>query len=92
MPIFKKGKLSKYQKQVLVEKAIAEFGDRGIYTLENGTLGMTLYVHADSPEEAHILRRTIPLQWNGYYTIVLYYQDLVDEEYEYEDEDLYDPG
>ncbi len=91
MPIFKKGKLSKNQKKVLVKNALAEFGDRGIYSLDNGTLGMTLYVHADTPEDAHVLRRAIPLQWNGYYTIVLYYQDLVDEEYEYEDEELYHP-
>ena len=92
MPKFKKGKWSKNQKEALVIKAMAQFGDRGTYSVESGTMGMTLYVHADTPEDAHILRREIPLQWFGYYTIVLYFEDFIDEEYEYEDENLYHPG
>jgi hypothetical protein len=82
-----KNRLSKSEKHELILKAISQFGDRGIYDVSQSTLGMALYVHADTREDSRILRRLIPTDWNGLYTIVLY----TEEPEEYEDEDLYDP-
>ncbi len=83
----KKNRLSKREKEELILKAITEFGDRGLYDVSQSTLGMALYVHADTREDSKILRRLIPTDWNGLYTIVLY----TEEPEEYEDESLYDP-
>ena len=83
----KKNRLSKTEKEALILKAITEFGDRGLYDVSQSTLGMALYVHADTREDSKILRRLIPTDWNGLYTIVLY----TDEPEDYEDESLYDP-
>ena len=85
----KKSRLSKREKQELILKAISQFGDRGLYDVSQSTLGMALYVHADTREDSKILRRLIPTDWNGLYTIVLYTEEP--EHFEYEDEDLYDP-
>ena len=84
-----KNRLSKSEKHELILKAISQFGDRGIYDVSQSTLGMALYVHADTREDSKILRRLIPTDWNGLYTIVLYTEEP--EHFEYEDEDLYDP-
>ena len=86
----KKNRFSKREKQELILKAISQFGDRGIYDISQSTLGMALYVHADTREDSKILRRLIPTDWNGLYTIVLYTEEP--EQFEYEDEDLYDPA
>ena len=85
----KKNRLSKREKEEIILKAITEFGDRGLYDVSQSTLGMALYVHADTREDSKILRRLIPTDWNGLYTIVLYTEEP--EHFEYEDEDLYDP-
>jgi hypothetical protein len=85
----KKNRLSKREKHELILKAGSEFGDRGIYDVSQSTLGMALYVHADTREDSKILRRLIPTDWNGLYTIVLYTEEP--EDFEYENEDLYDP-
>ena len=84
----KKNRLSKTEKEELILKAITEFGDRGLYDVSQSTLGMALYVHADTREDSKILRRLIPTDWNGLYTIVLYTEEPED----YEDEELYHPG
>ena len=83
----KKNRLLKREKEALILKAISEFGDRGIYDVSQSTLGMALYVHADTREDSRVLRRLIPTDWNGLYTIVLYTEEPED----YEDEDLYCP-
>ena len=85
----KKSRFSKAEKRELILKAITQFGDRGIYDVSQSTLGMALYVHADTREDSKILRKLIPTDWNGLYTIVLYTEEP--EHFEYEDEDLYDP-
>ena len=85
-----KNRLSKSEKHELVLKAISQFGDRGIYDVSQSTLGMALYVHADTREDSKILRKLIPMDWNGLYTIVLYTEEP--EDFEYENEDLYDPA
>ena len=84
-----KNRLSKSEKHELILKAISQFGDRGIYDVSQSTLGMALYVHADTREDSKILRRLIPTDWNGLYTIVLYTEEP--EDFDYENEDLYDP-
>jgi hypothetical protein len=84
-----KNRLSKSEKHELILKAISQFGDRGIYDISQSTLGMALYVHADTREDSKILRRLIPTDWNGLYTIVLYTEEP--EDFDYENEDLYDP-
>ena len=86
----KKKQFSDKEKKAIILKAISEFGDRGIYDVSQSTLGMALYVHADTREDSRILRRLIPTDWNGLYTIVLYTEEP-EELYEYEDEDLYHP-
>ena len=88
MPNKKKCRLASKEKETLILKAITEFGDHGIYDVSQSTLGMALYVHADSREDSKILRRLIPTDWNGLYTIVLYTEEPED----YEDESLYDPA
>ena len=85
-----KNRLSKSEKHELILKAISQFGDRGIYDVSQSTLGMALYVHADTREDSKILRKLIPTDWNGLYTIVLYTEEP--EDFEYENEDLYDPA
>jgi hypothetical protein len=88
VPNKKKCRLASKEKEALILKAITEFGDRGVYDVSQSTLGMALYVHADSREDSKILRRLIPTDWNGLYTIVLYTEEPED----YEDEELYHPG
>ena len=77
----KSKKLSKHQKDVLLVKASAQFGNRALYSIEQRTQGLALYAYADSKQDAEILRKTIPLRWNGLFTIVIYI-DLPKEENE----------
>ena len=75
----KSKKLSRHQKDVLLVKASAQFGNRALYSIEQRTQGLALYAYADSKQDAEILRKTIPLRWNGLFTVVIYI-DLPDEE------------
>jgi len=70
---------SRHQKDVLLVKASAQFGNRALYSIEQKTQGLALYAYADSKQDAEILRKTIPLRWNGLFTVVIYI-DLPDEE------------
>lgn len=83
MPNSKKNKLSKRQKEVLILKAITEFGDKAVYEIRKGTLGMTLYAHADSRTDSRFLRKLIPSDWNGLKTIVTYIEEPEDDEDSY---------
>ena len=69
-------------------KAAIEFGSENIYTVRNGGLGPTLVVDAGTKSQAHKMRKLIPSDWEGLYTIVVY--DTEAPEYE-DDEYLYDP-
>ena len=77
--VVKSKKLSRHQKDVLLVKASAQFGNRALYSIEQKTQGLSLYAYADSKQDAEILRKTIPLRWNGLFTVVIYI-DLPDEE------------
>ncbi len=74
------------ERDALLLRAAIEFDSRFLYTIKNGTLGLTLYVNANSAEEAHEIRAKIPVEWEGLYTIVLYYKNTNDLE-----TSLYDP-
>jgi|TARA_R110000796_G_scaffold53171_1_gene125001 hypothetical protein len=73
-------KLSDKQKDLLLIKAITEFGDLAIYKVVNGSHGLTLHAYADSPKDATLLRRMIPLWWNGLFTMVIYINTPDEEE------------
>ena len=77
--VVKSKKLSRHQKDVLLVKASAQFGNRALYSIEQKTQGLALYAYSDSKQDAEILRKTIPLRWNGLFTVVIYI-DLPDEE------------
>ena len=79
----KSKKLSRHQKDVLLVKASAQFGNKALYTIEQRTQGLALYAYADSKQDAEILRDIIPLRWNDLFTVVIYI-DLPEED---EDED-----
>ncbi len=87
--------MSKKEESALLLKAISEFGDRALYEIKNGTIGKTLYAHADSKDDAHVIRELMPLKWNNLYCIVLYDSDpepeYDDEFEEWHDPTLYDP-
>jgi len=74
------------ERDALLLRAAIEFDSRFLYTIKNGTLGLTLYVNAKSPEEAHEIRAKIPVHWEGLYTIILYSKNTQDLE-----TSLYDP-
>ena len=56
----------------IILKAALEFDPEWDYDFRKGTLGPTLYVHTDSKEKAHIIRKTIPGDFEGYPVIVTY--------------------
>lgn len=68
-------------------KAAVEFGSEYTYTIVNGGLGPTLRVNAETREKATIIRKLLPTEWEGLYTLVIYYTDD-----SYGDENLYDPA
>ena len=73
-------------------KAAIEFGALYTYEIANGSLGPTLRIHAECKEEATLVRREAPMQWEGLYVVVIYpthvltRADIPDEQI-----DLYDP-
>jgi len=91
---YKKGKMSRQEVEALIVKAIAEFGDRALYAIKNGTIGKTLYAYADTKEDAHKIRLLMPLRWNNLHCIVIYDSDPdpeEEEEFEWMDPALYSP-
>ena len=56
----------------LILKAAIEFGPDYIYIIKNGGLGRTLLVDARIKEESSVLRKKIPISWEGLHTIVTY--------------------
>ena len=68
-------------------KAAVEFGSEYTYSIVNGGLGPTLRVNAVTREKAGVIRKILPTEWEGLYTLVVYYTGESGEE-----EDLYDPN
>ena len=56
----------------IILKAAIQFDPEWDYDFRKGTLGPTLYVHADCKEKAHLIRKTIPGDFEGYPVIVTY--------------------
>jgi hypothetical protein len=56
----------------IILKAAIQFDPEWDYDFRKGTLGLTLYVHADCKEKAHLIRKTIPGDFEGYPVIVTY--------------------
>tara|TARA_Y100000593_G_scaffold86966_1_gene166640 strand:- start:418 stop:663 length:246 start_codon:yes stop_codon:yes gene_type:complete len=70
----------------LILKAAVEFGPDYTYDIKNGTLGPTLVIDAETKERASIIRAKVPTDWEGLYTIVVYYKTEP-----FEEDGLYDP-
>ena len=68
-------------------KAKIEFGARYEYKLYGGGMGLTLKVHTLSKEEASKVRKMVPIDFEGVYTIVTYEGERIEE-----DEALYLPA
>ena len=75
-------------RDVLTLKAAIEFGSDCDYTIKNGGLGPTLVIDARIKEKAQEMRKKIPVEWEGLYTIVIYSKADVDDDEEW----LYDPS
>jgi len=72
--------------EALKLRAAIEFGSDYTYTIRRGGLGLTLYVDAETRENAKKARASIPVNWEGLYVIILYRTDRD------EDDILYDPA
>jgi len=59
------------QDDILIEAAI-EYGPDYKYSIANGSLGLTLYVHFDNKVLARPFREEFPMTYKGLRTIVTY--------------------
>ncbi len=67
--------MSPLERDDLILEAALEWGADAMFDIRPGTLGLTLYAHCDLKEDASYLRKKIPLDWHGLYTIVTYNTD-----------------
>jgi len=81
-------RMDELERKKILLKAKIEFGPRHDYTLRNGGLGLTLQIHVASKEEASKVRKMIPIDFEGVYTIVTYDRERIEEE----DEAIYLPA
>ena len=56
--------MTRNERDALILEAALEFGADYSYDIRNGTLGLTLYIDADSREEASLVRKEAPCFWN----------------------------
>jgi len=80
-------------RDILKLKAAIEFGSEHMYTVRPSGLGPSLIVKVKHKSEAPALRKRIPTEWEGLYTLVLYNSGDPDrvEDDSGEDVSLYDP-
>ena len=78
--------VTRNERDALILEAALEFGADYSYDIRNGTLGLTLYIDADSREEASLVRKEAPCFWNKLYVVVLYTATP-----DFGDDILYDP-
>ena len=64
--------MTQLEEDDIILSAAIEFGGDYIYEIKNGSLGTTLFVHADSKEAAGALRADLPMVYEGVRTIVTY--------------------
>ncbi len=79
--------MDELERKKILLKAKIEFGPRYEYKLYGGGMGLTLKVHALSKEEASKVRKMVPIDFEGVYTIVTYEGERIEE-----DEALYLPA
>ena len=60
------------QQDDIILQAALRFGPDYLYTIRYGTVGLTLYVETNNKEEARMLRKEIPMSYEGLRTIVIY--------------------
>ena len=53
-------------------KAALEFGQDHLYDIRMGTLGPTLFIHVEKKEESSVIRKLVPMEYEGLRTIVTY--------------------
>ena len=64
--------MTQIEEDDIILSAAIEFGADYIYEIKNGSLGITLFVHVNSKEEAAALRADLPTAYEGVRTIVTY--------------------
>ena len=79
--------MDELERKKILLKAKIEFGPRYEYKLYNGGMGLTLKVHTLTKEEAGKVRKMVPIDFEGVYTIVTYEGERIEE-----DEALYLPA
>ena len=79
--------MDELERKKILLKAKIEFGPRYEYRLYNGGLGLTLKIHTLTREEAGKMRKMIPMNFEGAYTIVTYDGERLEE-----DEELHLPA
>ena len=79
--------MDELERKKILLKAKIEFGPRYDYRLYNGGMGLTLKVHTLTKEEAGKVRKMVPIDFEGVYTIVTYEGERIEE-----DEALYLPA
>jgi len=72
--------MDELERKKILLKAKIEFGPRYDYKLYNGGLGLTLKVHALTKEEARKVRKMVPIDFEGVYTIVTYEGERIEED------------
>jgi hypothetical protein len=60
-------------KEELLLKAAIELNPKYLYEFKQGTLGPTLYVRASNKKEAGVIRKEMPMAFEGYRIIVTYW-------------------
>lgn len=83
--------MSPLERDNIILEAALEWGADAMFDIRPGTLGLTLYADCDCKEDASYLRKLIPLEWHGLYTIVTYTYNPDGEVEKDPYEDLYDP-
>ena len=53
-------------------KAALEFGPDHLYDIRMGTLGPKLFIHVEKKEESSVIRKLVPMEYEGLRTIVTY--------------------
>ena len=64
--------VSTLERDNIILEAALEWGADCMYDIQNGTLGLTLYIDATCREEASEIRAKVPIYFQGLYTIVRY--------------------
>ena len=62
-------------KNEIILKAAIELDPEWNYDFRNGTMGPTLYIHADNKQKASEIRKLAPGSFEGCYVVVTYTND-----------------